>query len=406
MKYRALFLLAVLGLASIFAQVSCASIQNPEGWPASIADRQSGVDFAEVARRFPRLKTIVLVSFTHDLTIDDTLRLQKLGALPQGGGSRELVGRRWAVLHTRAGNLARLQRLPMTLRVVPLRNFKIKGIYRVTFKLVEEHHQGDLTFTVSTPRSGFGKKLMDLEIQATPQGPHAISQDAAGNRWLKVHLPDPRNGDEVRLSFNFVYKVDMAELLAHSLAMVPMDESVELSNHSPAMVYLQPSDKIAAGSKSVVALANIIYESNRSPRRIYQAIGAFIKANLPYDREKRKQFFGGQKIYFDMEHMYKSPEATLSSGKAACPSTSVLEAAILRASGVPARTAGRWGHFYSELYIPGRGWLSTSVTPTGIPLVVDPDHRHKPFANWAPTAAVQTTEWSGWVKVLLDSDHE
>ena len=45
---------------------------------------------------------------------------------------------------------------------------------------------------------------------------------------------------------------------------------------------------------------------------------------------------------------------------------------MLRAAGIPSRTAGRWGHFYTELFLPRQGWVSTSVTPTGIPLVVDP----------------------------------
>lgn len=391
---------------TIFLLVVPAWAQNPAMWPENFAAQQTGVDFPKVARLFPRLKTLVLVSFTHNLGLNDIHRLKSLGAFAQSGGTLGLLGRDWAVLFTRAKNLDRLRRSSLTARVVPLTRFRISGIYRVGFKLVDDEYTGPVNFRVSMPRSGFGKELIRLEVLLSPPRAYTVSKDSAGNSWLELSLAKAQRDSEIMGSFYFVYKVDLAVLLAHALAMVPMDEAPVLPAQSPARGYLLPSAKITSDSPQIIALANGLLDKQKAPRRIYRAILAHIKKNLPYDREKRDLFFGGKMVYRDMSEMYNPPRLTLTAAKAACPSASVLEAALLRAAGVPARTAGRWGHFYTELYMPGWGWLSTSVTPTGIPLVVDADHRHQPFAAWTPPVQVQTTKWSAQVKVLLDSDHE
>lgn len=398
----AIYLAFVLAWAAVFITWAPVCAQGLNQWPEALTARQTGVDFVEVARRFPRFKTLVLTSFTHNLGLSDIQQLADLGAFPQSGGSLGLLGRDWQVLFTRAKDLHRLRASSLTAEVVPLTRFKTCGIYQISFKLVDDEYSGPLGFKISMPRSGFGKELIHQELVLSPSAEHTITKDSAGNNWLELILPEAKKGSQVNCDVAFIYQVDIAALLNHALAMVPLDEAPDLSAQSPARSYLQPSAKITSESPAVISLADDLFGREKAPRKLYQAILAHIKDNLPYDQEKRRLFFGGKMVYSDMSEMYNQPEVTLAAGKAACPSTSVLEAALLRAAGVPARTAGRWGHFYTELFMPGRGWLSTSVTPTGIPLVVDPDHRHQPFAVWNPSVKVQTTTWRGQVKVLLD----
>ena len=151
----------------------------------------------------------------------------------------------------------------------------------------------------------------------------------------------------------------------------------------------------------MTALAEEILGQERVPRRVWARISKYIKDNIPYDHQKRAEFFGGRKVYRSMAEMYDPPEVILERRVGACPETCLLEASLFRAVGIPARTAGRWGHFFTEVHIPGRGWVSTSVTPTGIPLIRDVDAEHLPFVSWDQEVAVQTTRWTGEVRIRV-----
>ena len=264
---------------------------------------------------------------------------------------------------------------------------------------MESDFFGSIKFRVSTPRNGFGKKLVHIEHHISPSIPFAIKRDLAGNHWLDVEIPQAKAGKAVKFDFYFVYQVDVKEILKHALAMVPPDEYSKLPPESPARSYLGPSPKIDSASPMVKSLSMEIFGNEKAPRRLYKKAFQYLKKHIIYNHTKRAQFFGGKKVYHDMAEMYQHPEVTLTRKMGACPDTSVLEAALLRTAGVPARTAGRWAHFYTELFLPSRGWLSTSVTPTGIPLVVDVDKRHIPFVSWNPPIAVQTTMWSSSLRI-------
>jgi hypothetical protein len=117
----------------------------------------------------------------------------------------------------------------------------------------------------------------------------------------------------------------------------------------------------------------------------------FIKDTIVYDQLKRNQYFGGGAIYSDLDDMYQEITTTLSRRLGACPDTSLLECAFLRARGIPCRIAGRFGHFYTDVYVPGKGWMSTSVHPTGVPLIISPGPDHIPYQTWTPPIPLRTT---------------
>jgi len=115
-----------------------------------------------------------------------------------------------------------------------------------------------------------------------------------------------------------------------------------------------------------------------------------MKDTIAYDTQKRNQYFGGRAIYSDLDDMYQDIPMTLSRRLGACPDTSLLECAFLRARGIPCRVVGRFGHFFTHVYVPGKGWMSTSVNPTGIPLIVAPGPDHVPYQKWWPNILLKT----------------
>jgi hypothetical protein len=345
---------------------------------------------------------MVRIQFGQPLSLEILAKLGKLGVFSHHGGPLQVLGRNEGVFFLGAANLPKLLRSPLAVKVNPLTNFRLAGLYRIHFKVVEQGFQGKVSFRISSPREGFGKKLIYLEEQVLPALNLTRQIDSAGNRWINVSLHVKEKTRHLKLNFYFIYHVDVAQILEHSLSMVPLNEPIGPVVNSQALQMLKPSPKIDSASPRIRLMAKSLFGEGRhlSAHAKYRRVQSFVKNYLPYDHQKRARFFGGKMVYKSMAQMYNHPETTLDRGQAACPSVSILEASLLRASGVPARTAGRWGHFYTELYIPGRGWLSSSVTPTGIPLVRDVDYRHQPLVSWEPEIAVQTTMWGGNVKVL------
>lgn len=369
---------------------------------ALLTEKYGGLDLKRLAAGYPSLKTIFLLAYDRELDLDRLTRLLSLNIVPVNGSLVDYLGRSWGIFHTSAGNLARLAPKLRAKAVVPLARFVMRGLYRIHFKIMEPGFSGPLRFSVTTPKSSFGKRLLKVQDSVYPKHPSSVRIDEGGNRWLDVELPEAKTGDILKLDFSALYRVDIKKLIHHSIYATAARPNGELPADSSARAYLGSGAKITPEDEMVVDLAAKLFGQDRVPRRLWFKVNKYIKDNIPYDHKKRAQFFGGRKVYKGMADMYDPPRVILTRKVGACPETSVLEASLFRAVGIPARTAGRWGHFFTELFIPGRGWVSTSVTPTGIPLQVDKDANHLPFVEWSERIAVKTTRWTGEVRIRLD----
>jgi hypothetical protein len=180
----------------------------------------------------------------------------------------------------------------------------------------------------------------------------------------------------------------MSSLLDHDLMLVDQLQDAPIPEEIHA--FLNSGYKIDAKLPQAVVWA--IQGKSRFPnvRSEYRRLTKFLKDTVAYDKKKRDQYFGGKAIYHDQDDMYQDIEVTLSRRLGACPDTTLLECAFLRAGGIPCRTAGRFGHFFSVVYVPGKGWMSTSVTPTGIPLFIAPGPDHVPYQKWSPRIPLKT----------------
>jgi hypothetical protein len=279
--------------------------------------------------------------------------------------------------------------LPNHMKGKLLDHFILSGIYRIGLRVEKEGYQGPLVIEVTAPRDSFGKRLLSSENIIRPQAPSTTYTDLGGNRWLRADYPEVRTGQTIKLFFAFRYLVDMSELLDHDLMLVnqPQDATVPEEIHP----FLNSGYKIDARLPQAVAWALQGKSGFPNVGSEYRRLTKFLKDTVAYDGEKKNEYFGGKAIYSDLDDMYQDPEVTLSRHLGACPDTSLLECTFLRARGIPCRTAGRFGHFFSIVYVPGKGWMSTSVTPTGIPLFIAPGPDHVPYQKWKPVIPLKTT---------------
>jgi hypothetical protein len=182
----------------------------------------------------------------------------------------------------------------------------------------------------------------------------------------------------------------MALLLNHDLMLLEKSEGAPIPEE--VRPFLNSGYKIDKNLFEAVQWAKEgVPGSSLDVRSEYQRLTKFIKDTIVYDQAKRNQYFGGRAIYSDLDDMYQEITMTLSRRLGACPDTSLLECAFLRARGIPCRIVGRIGHFYTDLYVPGKGWMSTSIHPTGIPLLIAPGPDHIPYQTWKPTIPLRTT---------------
>jgi hypothetical protein len=269
-----------------------------------------------------------------------------------------------------------------------LDRFIMSGIYRVGFRVEKEGYLGPLMLEVTTPRESFGKRLLSSENLIRPQAPSKTYTDLAGNRWFRVDYPEVRYGQTMKLFFAFKYLVDMAGLLDHDLMLVDQLQDAPLPEEIHP--FLNSGYKIDPRLPQAVAWALQGKPGFPDVRSAYRRLTEFLKDTVVYDGKKRDRYFGGKAIYSDLDEMYQDIEVTLSRRLGACPDTTLLECTFLRARGIPCRTAGRFGHFFSIVYVPGKGWMSTSVTPTGIPLFIAPGPDHVPYQSWRPRIPLKT----------------
>jgi hypothetical protein len=356
-----------------------------------------------IASRRPGLKVLVLVKNNNPFDFEDLEILAEYGFVPANRDPELVIGLQRAVFTGRLGNWFKAQPLPSYLSGSLLERFSITGTYRVGFEVEAKDYAGPLELQITAPREGFGKKLVYSDHEVRPACSQSMSVDSAGNRWLKARLEQVRYGESIKFSFEFQYDVNVPEILDHDLWL----SGEPLGSEIPPEVqpFLEPGHKIDPCIPAAVAWASRGGPQPPDARKEYSRLRGFIKRNVAYDKRKRSAYFGGRMIYPDLDLMYQDVEETLRRHLGACPDTTLLECTFLRARGIPCLSAGRFGHFFTVLYVPGRGWMSTSVTPTGIPLIRSLGPDHVPYQRWEPKILLKTTHWESMVRIdPLDKD--
>jgi len=347
-----------------------------------------GVNWDRIINLKPDLKVMVLVNSQRPLSLEDLSFLARFGMIPADRDPGLVLGLKKAVFSVKLKNWAS-NSLPAHLSGRLLDRFFMSGIYRLGFKVEQEGYEGPLTLEITAPRDGFGKQLLSSEFMVRRQAPNRLYIDEVGNRWYRIDYSKIKQGEVIRLHFAFKYLVDMAELLQHDLML--WEKPGEGAVPDEIRPFLNSGHKIDKNLPQAVEWAR---EGGPRPldnvRSEYLRVKNFIKKTIPYDTQKKARYFGGKAIYSNLDDMYQDITTTLFQRLGACPDTSLLECAFLRARGIPCRTAGRFGHFLIHLYVPGKGWLSTLIYPTGIPLILAPGPDNVPYQKWNPAIQLRT----------------
>jgi len=371
-------------------------------FPFSVAASEAVIDWNRIAGLKPDLKVLVQIKGDYPITLSDLARLARLGMAPADRDPGLVLGLKQAIFSVKLKNWMP-KNLPPQLHGKLLEKFFLSGIYRVGFQVEKEGYRGPLTLEVTGPRNGFGKQLLESSFLVRPQTPNRLRIDGAGNRWYILDYPQIQTGETITLHFGFKYWIDMGNLLDHDLALTGQTGRAPFPPE--ILPYLNAGYKIDPFLPEAVAWARQGgLGPDRNVRWEYQRLNRYIKNNITYDTPKRKHYFGGQAVYADLDDMYQDVPLTLNRKAGACPDTSLLECAFLRSGGIPCRTAGRFGHFFTHLYVPGQGWKSTSVTPTGIPLIIAPGPDHVPYQRWEPKIPLKTVFWNAKIRIQAKED--
>jgi hypothetical protein len=278
-----------------------------------------------------------------------------------------------------------------------LKRFNMSGVYRVAFKVRKPGYAGPLSLEITAPRDGFGRRLMSSDHVVRPRAQTTLRVDSAGNRWLCVDYPMVKHGQVMKFHFGFKYQVDMGRLLDRDVLVAAGDPSKPLPKE--VMEFVKQGYKIDPSLPQARAWAARGAAGPVEAKKEVTRLTKFLKRAVTYDDRKRQEYFGGRKTYSDVDDMYETPAVTLARGSGCCPDTVLVECSFYRALGLPCRTAGRFGHFFTMVYVAGRGWMSTSVTPTGIPLVLAPGPDHLPYQRWTPRIPLRTTLWEARMRI-------
>lgn len=359
--------------------------------------RAEGIDWRRIGKLKPEQKVVALLEADQEITLQNLAQLADLGLIPADRDPGLVVGAKKAVFTTKIGKWLKIDYLPTHINGRLLDRFYMSGIYRTSFKVEKAGYTGPLTFHVTAPRDGFGRELVWSQHVVRPRAPSEIVVDAGGNRWLKVTIPKVSLGTAIRFNFAFRYLVNMAELFAHDVFLAEADQEEAIPND--VLPYTGNGYKINPRLPQAVAWAMRGGSGQPDVRWEYRRLERFLKERVVYDKRKRETYFGGRSVYSDVDQMYQNISLTLARGLGACPDTCLLECAFLRARGIPCRTAGRFGHFFTMVYMPGPGWVSTSSTPTGIPLIIDPGPDFVPYQRWEPRIPLRTSLWEARIRI-------
>ncbi|MCD6360451.1 MAG: transglutaminase family protein [Armatimonadetes bacterium] len=353
-------------------------------------------DLAHLGRK---CRVLVRVDFTAPLTQSDIRELRNLHLRPAGAGMGGLVGRQTALFQTEAPNALSLERDPRIKAVEWIPEYSVAAHYRVYFRYEGEAAAPELTFTIATPRSATGRELEDLTISVTPPIEYSLVTDAADNQFLTAAFADVQPGQDIRFDFEARYRYDSGAIVEGSVLVM---DRIPMPASWPGEVqpFLQPGFHIESDAPEIVALAEKLATSDLLDERV-GAILRLVGANIKYDTEKRDSYFGGKYVYNDAWEMWQGALGTLRRGMGCCPDTAELKTALLRAAGIPARTAVHSGHLYAEIWAPGHGWL-TDAPHYNVPVIRSPGADNTAYFAWTPAVPVRCVSWGGKMRVPAD----
>lgn len=147
------------------------------------AAQTSVTNWERRARLKPDLRVMIRVTGSKPISLEDLASMARFTMIPADRDPGMVFGLRQAIFSVKLRHW-NPKNLPAHLQATILDRFIMTGVYRVSFKVEQAGYEGPLRLEVTTPRDGFGKKLLSSESMVRPRGSQWFYVDGAGNRWF------------------------------------------------------------------------------------------------------------------------------------------------------------------------------------------------------------------------------
>ncbi len=353
------------------------------------------LDLSTLAEKARNARVLVEVTFDAPLTAREVRGLRKQGLKPITPNTTALIGRDKLVFETQAGQAMKLQGAENVAEVRWIKQYPQAAHYHIYFEYAGETTAPELTFVIATPRSAAGRTLTGLDCFVWPETDFTTATDAAGNQFLTAKLTEVQPGQQVLFDFYATYEYDSEAIVEGSVAMLG-DTPVPQVWPEEVQPFLEPGFHLESDAPEIVAVSEGLETGERLDERVQAAL-RYAGGHTKYDTEKRERYFGGRYVYNNSWEMWQGALGTLKRGMGCCPDTAELKVALLRATGIPARTAVHSGHLYAEIYVPELGWM-TDAPMYNIPVLRATGPDNTAYFAWEPEVPVRCVEWGGRVQ--------
>ncbi len=344
------------------------------------------------------VKLYVIARFDKPIDFPMISQLKRLGFSPLNQYPlSEYIDKKLGIFYVRYYKL-----LPAVTTVAELSDIYIltqytaRGFYQLGMKSLALHDE--LELEVKFPYSKSGRELLYKKntITGTTDFAEKVSDD-----FKSIVTAPLTEGQIVTFHSDLRYHILLEKLLDTHIY-------VQGANINPVAYRKQMQEYHANLNKEFTSFSEKIVPSvyvnsiikrintNDSIAEIWKQLTRILDREIAYDWQKRELFFSGNLTYHNIKNMYMTAEELGRKRKGACTERASLEIALLRELGIAARAATRLYHIYTEIYIPGGGWTTTSLTLNEIPLDASQNEDMSYFVSWAPEHPIRL-KWGGYM---------
>ena len=348
--------------------------------------------FKNLLEQIPSFKIFLLLEFRQKIDSKVLQEMRKKGFFRIDQIDR--LNSKVAIFYGRYKNIFSLKKYQKWIKdVFILKRFTARSIYTLDF--TPEKSKDNLKISFHLPYSKPGKILLERNFQLS--GVTELFDKENQQDFLSINLPVYQK-KKMKLISKMKYMVDTEALLKNHIKIagnITVGEyKKKMTGNKLYDLYTSPGEKIIF-SPYIDELSKKIKNTD-TLSEAWNYIHRQLNKDIIYDSQKRSDFFEGKITYRNIRDMYMSAAQLGERKIGACPSRSSLETAILRRSGIAARTATRLFHIYTEIMLPGEEvrWITTSGLLKEIPLCYSLDEKQSYFVFWFPDHPIRL-KWKG-----------
>ncbi len=358
--------------------------------------------------KYPSIRIYTLLEFSEAISYKTLYKLERIGftKIPNLKDEKYL-GNFFAVFYTSFNNLKKSFRYSKITNGFILENYTAKGVYKLGIRT--DKPKENITFRVSAPFSKTGKEIIAINSRFQQDGDenNLIDKRVDQNEGIITTRIHPR--EKITFLSEIKYAVSLKKSLNDSIYLsgkgVYLTDYVQQMEEEHSQLY----ETFTSYSEKVVPSSYIDSIARQLDRRadltgIWKQITRILNKDIRYDWKKRDLFFNGNLTYNNIKDMYMTAEELGNKKVGACPERTSLEISLLRQLGIAARSSTRLYHIFTEIYIPKKGWITTSTTLNEIPLCSSKDEKIAYFIDWSPNHPIRL-KWEGYLYPLVITEY-